>query len=691
MRIRKACTLLLVLGLGPVAAARQAPGTARVERPITPTGSGPQRLVVDVPLVAEAARFRSVETFGPPPPRAHGGLADLRIVDAFGTEVPYLLVHAPARQPAWIGAGILPVATTEKTSGFEADLGEARVVDQIRVEGLPAPFLKRLVLEGSGDRAHWTMLAAEGTLFQLPEQRLQQDTVPFRAGAYRYLRVTWDDTNSGRVPLPRRVFARAVEAEGLPHRPLTATAGLERRPSEPGRSRYRIKLPAADLPIVALTLDVGAGHVFRRATVSESRLVGSEAVPVELGREVLSRVERDGVTAAALRVPISPPREPQIDLVVEDGSNPPLDLRGVSLEFAELPWIYFEAAGGPLTAQYGRAGATAPKYDLEAARGSLRLADVPEAQWGEPRATVETTSPPSQPAFPQSGASIDPATFRHQRAIRTNSAGLFALQLDAAALAHSRGPTYRFADVRITDASGRQVPYVLERRDEPISIDLALRPASPQARHLRSEPGHHRSVYALTLPYRGLPEARLVLDTSDRVFRRPVQVVLERPPDRRHRDAWIAVLADAVWQHADSDVPAPSMLLPIHAGQTTDVLVVLDEGDNRPLAITGARLLLPSWRLRFYSAGESLRLLYGRESLDPPQYDIQLLAGQLMGLEAREVEAAEETAVDTRLPALITPTAFYIALGGAVLVLLGVIAKLVTSTEAQSQPSPPAP
>ena len=35
------------------------------------------------------------------------------------------------------------------------------------------------------------------------------------------------------------------------------------------------------------------------------------------------------------------------------------------------------------------------------------------------------------------------------------------------------------ADVRIVEASGRQVPYLVERRDEPLSIDLAIRDDTP--------------------------------------------------------------------------------------------------------------------------------------------------------------------------------------------------------------------
>ncbi len=142
--------------------------------------------------------------------RATIALSDLRLFDASGREVPYLLVLPDAVTPQWLGASLLPIAATEKTSGFEADLGGVEVVDSIQVEGMPAPFLKRLVLEGSGDRQRWTMLAAEGTLFDLPAEQLRQKDIPFRAGPYRFLRVTWNDTNSGRVPMPTRACSPAA-------------------------------------------------------------------------------------------------------------------------------------------------------------------------------------------------------------------------------------------------------------------------------------------------------------------------------------------------------------------------------------------------------------------------------------------------------------------------------------------------
>ena len=690
--MKRATCVVLVLLLSGGAGAQQGEQQARVERPIVTTGAGPQRLAIDVALLARGRRFTDVRRTPAGGMRAEDGLADLRIHDVQGRELPYLLMHT-ARERPWAAATTLPVAAAKKTSGFEADLGEPRTVDALLLEGLPAPFLKRVVLEGSGDRERWTLLQGEGTVFDLPQERLQQLTLPFAAGVYRYLRVTWDDTNSGRLPLPLHVSARVVPDDSLPPVPVIAPVTVERRPSEPGRSRYRLRLPGAGLPIVAVRLEVGAGHVFRTASVSEARLDGAHASPTVLGRDTLVRIERDGATAAALRVRIAPPREAELELAIDDGSNPPLDLRGVSIELAELPWIYFEAPEGPLTARYGHPSASAPTYDLEAVRGAVRLPAVPEARWGEP---VEAAAPPPAQSslMPDRGAAIDGSGFRHRRAIAPGAGGLAVLPLDVAVLATSKGPAFAFADVRVADASGRQVPYLLERRDEPVTVPLTLRPASTSIPSLQSAPGHHRSAYAATLPYAGLPAPRLVLQTSDRVFERDVKVIVERRPDRVHRDAWPEVLASARWQHAQPDVPAPAALLPLPEHEASELLIVIDEGDNRALAISRAEILLPSWRLRFFrQTEESLSLLYGHDTLPPPRYDLALLAPYVMGAEAHEVEAAAPTAATTTaVPAIVTPRMFWIGLGLAVLVLLAIIAKLVAgSSAAPSPPSPPAP
>jgi hypothetical protein len=539
-----------------------APYSPRLERPVVTTVTGAQRLAVDVPLLVAAAPFEDVRRTGGPrvlPPRAYGGLSDLRLFAEDGREIGYLLVYGP-----------------------------------------PAP-------------------------------------------------------------------------------PLTESLEFERRRSEPGRSRYRVRLPHARLPIVALAIAAGGDRVFRTAFVNESRLAGAEAAPVEIGRATLSRTTRGAAADGRLRIPIVPPREPEIELVVDDGNNPPLDLTGVEAVFAELPWIYFEAPGTAVVARYGDARAAAPLYDLEAARSSLRIEDVPEARWGEPH---EITPPAAASArLADTGAPVDPAGFRVQRVLPEAPPGLVALRVDAAILADSRGPDARFADVRIVDAEGRQVPYLVERREEPLTLDLDVKPFEPRARDLKSETGRQRSVYSVRLPYKNLPPLRLVLETSTRVFQRSVQVGTERPPDRRRRDTWFDVLASSSWQHADESAPAPALTLPIHPAGVSELVVLVEEGDNRQLPIVAARALLPSYRLRFYQPSGPLRLLYGRDDLSVPQYDLALLGTQVMGATAREIEAAAPPppAAPESEPQLVSPLMFWIGLGLAAVVLLGIVVRLMRS------------
>ena len=119
-------------------------------------------------------------------------------------------------------------------------------------------------------------------------------------------------------------------------------------------------------------------------------------------------------------------------------------------------------------------------------------------------------------------------------------------------------------------------------------------------------------------------------------------------------------------------------------------MLAVDEGDNPALPLTGARLLLPSYRLRFYQdAGAVLRLAYGRDDLQAPQYDLALLAPRVMGAAAREVTLAAAGAATSPDAAagFASPRAFWIVLAGAVIVLLGLIVRLIRSAEGRHPPN----
>ena len=586
--------------------------------------------------------------------------------------MPYLLVRREQRIGPRTAAPALAITPTKFSSGFEIDLRVARTVDLIQVNGLPAPFLKRVRLEGSGDRAHWTLLVSEGTLFDLPRERLTQLELAFPAGDYRYLRLTWDDRSSGRMPLPAAVFARVVASTAPPPPTLTVPLTFTRRPSEPGKSRYAVRLPGTRLPIAALRLTVTDTNVLRNARVTEARLTGSDVAPAPLGAATLRRAAFGNAFASALEIPIDAPREDRVELTIDDGNNPPLALTSVVAVFAELPFVFFQAkAPGTLSARYGAPGLAAPSYDLEALRDSVGRLHLALAQWGDVVRIAEQNASPDE-GIPVAGAPIDAARFRWSRAVEDSAPGLAVVRLDVAALAHSD-----LTDLRIVDPTGHQVPYLFEHLEGPLTDTLPMLERLPRAGGASAERAVTR--YRLRLPFDSLDDAQLVLRTSARVFRRRIRLEMPAREDSRRAERTV-VAASAEWAHAEPDTPAPALTMALPRAPRDAIEIVVDEGDNEPLPLDAPVLLLPNYELRFLSdGGGHARLLYGRRDLGPPQYDIALLGPRLVGVPANEASLAPEGAPAVMALSTMPGRVFWAVLIVAVLVILVIITRLVVA------------
>src|SRR6185369_10488919 len=97
------------------------------------------------------------------------------------------------------------------------------------------------------------------------------------------------------------------------------------------------------------------------------------------------------------------------------------------------------------------------------------------------------------------------------------------------------------------------------------------------------------------------------------------------------------------WRHADPELPAPALSMELPTLRVGELSLVIDEGDNAPLPLHDATLLLPAYRLRFFRDGHTpLTLLYGRSDLGMPRYDLALLAPRLLGAPAQDVAASAE-------------------------------------------------
>ncbi len=273
------------------------------------------------------------------------------------------------------------------------------------------------------------------------------------------------------------------------------------------------------------------------------------------------------------------------------------------------------------------------------------------------------------------GAPIEAAAFRYSRAIPPGKPGLAALVLDAAALAHSS-----LSDLRIAGADGRQIPYLLERLDEPLTLVLPPLEKAPEAFPVaRGKSAGSRSSYYVDLPFDSLPASSLILATPARVFRRRVRLFLEQGSAER-AGPWETQLAEADWTHADPETPAPDLVLSLPTLKAARALLTVEEGDNSPLVFSPPRIELPAYRMIFFrEAGSSLTLLYGRKGLGPPNYDLALLKAGVIGAAAEEISPGPEipAAAGEGGVARMQTMLFWIVLAVAVVVILALIARLI--------------
>ena len=247
-------------------------------------------------------------------------------------------------------------------------------------------------------------------------------------------------------------------------------------------------------------------------------------------------------------------------------------------------------------------------------------------------------------------------------------------------MAHSGRDPRRLRDVRIVDGSGLQIPYLLESRDEPLIANVPIeRKALPAG---IEEPSAKVTSYQVHLPFQNLPNPRLVLTTKARVFQRSITIGTIAPASDRQPARFVR-RGNATWTHADQDIAAAPLTFSLpDSGLTEDMYLLIDEGDNQPLPIDKVTLLVPQYAVRLFRRdNQPLRLLYGRDDLDSPRYDLQLLSGQVLGRTAEDVTAGPEQPLSGGLGTsgfdLVPQPVFWTVLAITVLVLLGLVVRLV--------------
>jgi hypothetical protein len=171
---------------------------------------------------------------------------------------------------------------------------------------------------------------------------------------------------------------------------------------------------------------------------------------------------------------------------------------------------------------------------------------------------------------------------------------------------------------------------------------------------------------------------RLVLRTTARVFDRHLRFFAVSPAaETRDRGRFLAV-ASARWTHSDPDASCPPLTIELPQIPSDQLWLVVDEGDNSRLPIERPTLLLPADQLRFFRDSHvGLSLLYGAPGMTAPRYDLELIAARLARTPAREVAPGPESDTTPAGRLAVSTTAFWGVLLAAVVVLVGILARLL--------------
>lgn len=578
---------------------------------------------------------------------AQRGLGDLRLLAPGGAEMPYVIDRRDggAMTRRWEGR-LIDRRREEKTlSAWTIDLSEPRTFDAIALRVEATDFAKRLLVEASDDGSTWRTLLPDAGIFDgLWGFRVHhtQVTLP-KAETARYLRLTANDRKSP----PVEVRGGAVEiSDTLAGERWTRPAPLTEPREEKGESRWRIGIPGG-LPLDKLTLQAEDPVFSRRVRIEQERSEGGRKQFIRLGGGEIYRLRTDAEpapAAEALEIGATPPQgDGPLWLVIENGDSAPLRLTTATCSGTAMRLIFTLPRGeaAPLYLYYGNPVTRAPHYDLAALQGRLRQAE----RLAHYAAGPEVKNPKYQAAPPLSflaaaGAELDTAGWKMQRMLTApEREDIYAIALTPADLSLLRED---LADVRLVNAAGKQVPYLLQQSQEEQLLALRIEPARASR-----DRGRNVSLYQLEPAERlqgnyGAPLTRLQITVAEPFFSRMASVGLRREDEER--DARPVFSGELARRAAAGEGPV-SIDLPGEPARS--LTLEIHEGDNAPLTITQAEAAAPVWRVVFKmkpEPGAACRLLLGNARALAPRYDIETLRREVLAYNAIPAAAGALTA-----------------------------------------------
>lgn len=572
---------------------------------------------------------------GGPEELAHG----LLLQDAAGAAVPYASLLSSRGGPTeTVALDYRPIDASDWEIAAEDAPLDGLVLDVIDLEAVGPVRARVTWQEGGGTRA------VEALLYEVGGTTHETVALPHVSGP---LRVSLQGLADRR--------ARLADVDGVRNAPDHVPPNVERVDvpapvvTESGYARYVLRL-GGTRTVNALRFELpDTVDVLERDVVV--RVPGADPWGSGYGSGSLRRVRMGAANIDQTEVTLAGMVGDTLVVEVALERGAPVPLAGIDV-VSEGVWLVARDAGiGPHTL-YGGATEHASAYDLAAALPELLRVPSPLVSAGEaspnpafvPRATREEVDLP--------GPDLGLSRFAWERPIEGE--GWVRVRIGRDVLAHTRPD---LGDVRVVDAEGRQVPFLLHDTEEEESW--------PIGEVERREEG---GSTLLRVPLGGdAPIGTLHLTTSRGVFERTVTVL---------RDAGRITLPlrSVVWNGPERGGTL-SVDLDARVGDT--LLVRIGNGDDAPLPIDAVAVGSPVWELRTRLPEGGARLVYGAPGVSAPEYDLELLYGEVRAMPVAEASLGEARPLSPPAASAVDKGATLAGVALLTVGLLGMVARTV--------------
>ncbi|MFZ0826200.1 MAG: DUF3999 family protein [Verrucomicrobiia bacterium] len=547
---------------------------------------------------------------------ARPALEDLRLYDAAGNEVPYVIERPVPAVKVVRNVKSFHASLTPSNTVIVLETGLTQPLDDVALETPAASFIKPVRIEGSPDLNHWQTLEPGQPIFRQPDgaSRLH---VSFPAGTWPWLRLTVDDQRSAPIPLTG-AHIRVAVTESAPTGWLPVT--IAERSENPGATRLALNLGAANLSLTAVQIETAEPLFSRHVTFAVPQISEDYIHEQTIGQGVIYRVAIEGQPAVeSLLAPVeSQVRSRELLLFIENQDSPPLPITAVRVERRPVYLVFLARQAGIYHLLTDNPQCPAPHYDLAALDMNLKSVPVSPIKFSPPADNPNYRPTEVLPGIEETGPALDVSAWKFRQPVKITRAGAQQLELEPEVLAHAQPG---FPNLRLLHGSN-QVPYILEHT----SISRLLAPTVTVTNDAKDP---RISRWIIKLPQSNLPVTRLSCATETLLFQREMTLYEELTDERGEK--YRHGLGGVSWVQKP-DRKNGEFFLALDSPPRSDTLFLeTHNGDNPPIALEKFQLGYPATRILFKTGSDDqLFLYYGHPHATTPSYDLSLVAGQLL-------------------------------------------------------------